>query len=115
MLGCLKSLRFIPLLLIPFVIATGSYQLEAGFARGYTYNNERGAWGGNGGWWGDSRSDWYGEYGTPEEHDYFGNYTTPHYWPHGYYRGYYSENQYPYHGHYYSDSVDGAALYYYIR
>lgn len=30
-------------------------------------DNEREAWGGNGGWWGDSRNDWYGEYGTPEE------------------------------------------------
>lgn len=84
-------------------------------ARWGTYNNGRGAWGGNGGWWGDSRSDWYGEYGTPEEYDYFGNYTTPNYCHYRRPHRYYSKNQFPYHGQYYSDNVDGAGLYINIR
>lgn len=114
MLNCMKSFMFISHILALSFIALGPCQLEA-FSRVRSQNYERGAWGGNGGWWGNSRSDWYGEYGTPEEYDYFGNYTTPHYSRHGYYNGYYSENQYPYHGVYYGDSVDGAALYFNIR
>lgn len=38
------------------------FQMIAG-----SHDSERPAWGGNGGWWGDSHNDWYGEYGTPEE------------------------------------------------
>lgn len=86
-----------------------------GLCRWAWHGNERGAWGGNGGWWGNSRSDWYGEYGTPEEHNHFGNYTTPHRSRCGYYQGYYSENVYPHCGQYYNDTVDGAALYFRIR
>ena len=36
------------------------------FASG-PHDGERAAWGGNGGWWGNSQNDWYGEYGTLEE------------------------------------------------
>lgn len=82
------------------------------YNRWSSHNNERGAWGGNGGWWGNSRSDWYGEYGTPEEYEYFGNYTTPRSTRYGHYNRYYSPNQFPMHGEYYQDNVDGAAIYF---
>lgn len=100
-----------------FIFSSAEFtQLEAAHGRWDTYNNERGAWGGNGGWWGDSRSDWYGPYGTPEEHEYFGNYTNVHYPHYGYNSNdYYYNNQYPYYGQYYNDSIDGAGLYINIR
>lgn len=97
-----------------FLFNFGSLEAACG-GWGGAHNYERGAWGGNGGWWGDSRSDWYGEYGTPEEYDYFGNYTTPNYRHYHCPHKYYSKNQFPFHGQYYSDSVDGAGLYFTIR
>lgn len=115
MFRCLKSLTFVSCFFALSFIAADLSQLEAAYVRWGAYNNERGAWGGNGGWWGDSRSDWYGQYGTPEEYDYFGNYTTPHYANYHHPHAYYSENQYPYYGQYYGDSVDGAGFYLNIR
>lgn len=110
------SLKFSMLtfcLFILFFIFVTFNQIEGVCGRWSSYNNGRGAWGGNGGWWGDSRSDWYGQYGTPEEYDYFGNYTTP--YGYRYRSSDYYGNSYPYYGQYYSDSVDGAGLYFNIR
>lgn len=79
------------------------------------YDNERPAWGGNGGWWGNSRSDWYGEYGTPDERAE----RSPADYPRGGYHpnAYYYNNEYPYAGEKEpvngeeNGVVDGAAIY----
>ncbi len=97
--------------------------LFAANGRWGAYDTERGAWGGNGGWWGDSKSDWYGQYGTPEDHsNYTGGYGySPSYYSNGYNNNYYYDNGYPYSQNYYGPgvgagaSVDGAGLYFNVR
>lgn len=112
----LKSLMFVSCFFALSFIFTDYNQLEATHGRWGAYNDERGAWGGNGGWWGDSRSDWYGDYGTREEHHHYGNYSNAYQPGYGYDRNdYYYNNNYPYYGQYYGDSVDGAGLYFNIR
>lgn len=110
----LKSLMLVSCFFVLSFVFTNSNQLEAAYGRWGAYNNERGAWGGNGGWWGDSRNDWYGDYGTPAEYNRYGYYSTPYQTGYGY-DGYYYDNNYPYYGQYYGGSVDGAGIYFNVR
>lgn len=112
----LKSLMLIPISSFSF-LALGvlhSSHLEAACGRWATYNTERGAWGGNGGWWGESNSNWYGVYGTREEYP-DPIYHTPSFHEHRRSHYYHSNNYYPHYSQYYGDSVDGGALYFNIR
>lgn len=81
------------------------------------YYNERPAWGGNGGSWGNVHSDWHGEYGWPERgncdyacsrcyNPYFSPFCYNNYCSRSHYRPY---PQYKY----VDDSVDGAGLYFF--
>lgn len=111
------------------ILVVSPQGVTASSTRSGPYDNERGAWGGNGGWWGDSRRDWYGEYGTPEErahpapHTYYHTHTAPYsYGSHpnypleGYHPNeYYYDNQYPYSGAYEGESIDGAAIYFNVK
>ena len=103
-------------------VAVDFKQLEAATGRWGAYDNERAAWGGNGGWWGGGEN-WYGDH--PQEHyssaDYYR--TAPHY-SDGYNNNYYYDNNYPYGQQYYSSpgfdagagaGVDGAGVYFNIR
>ena len=98
-----------------FLVYAEFNKLEAACGRWGTYDNARGAWGGNGGWWGDSRSDWYGIYGTPEEHEHGGNYAKARHYRRQYCSDRYYNNYCPQYGQYYSDTVDGAGFYFNIR
>lgn len=97
------------------------------------YDNERSAWGGNGGWWGDSQGNWYGERDVPTVPENAHQSVIPHAhrplypqgvvndrpleeYPQGGYHpnAYYYSNQYPYGGEIEPNDpalVDGAALY----
>lgn len=77
------------------------------------HDNEHAAWGGNGGSWGNSHSDWYGEYGWPEHRTSYDNNS-------------YSERHRPYYpsrdsyssspsDDYSDDSVNGGALYFNLK
>ena len=109
--------KFLPTLIFAACLMTSTHitQLKA-YSSTSSHDGERGAWGGNGGYWGNSRNDWYGEYGTPEENENIGHYhyTPPHYSRYGYNHGYYSGQEYSHHGHDNSNNVDGAALYFSI-
>lgn len=117
MFRSLRSLMLIACVFSFFFICANFNQLEAAHGRwgAYNHNNERGAWGGNGGWWGDSRGDWYGDdYNPPNQYNGAG-YGHPD-------NGYYYNNNYPYGGQYYDnsgigagESVDGAGLYFNAR
>jgi hypothetical protein len=98
----LKSFMIVSCLFALFFISSNFNKLEAADGRWSAYNNERPAWGGNGGWWGDGHSDWYGEYGWPESKNYYGGYYNPYYGgDEAYnYNGYYYDNNYPYYGQY---------------
>lgn len=85
------------------------------------YDNERAAWGGNGGWWGDSHGDWYGDRDVPAEEREEERENVQTHPPRGYPNGgyhpntYYYNNQYPNAGAREPNDpglVDGAALYY---
>jgi hypothetical protein len=52
--------------LISIFLATPSHQVSAAALWSHANNYERGAWGGNGGWWGGGHSDWYGDSGYDE-------------------------------------------------
>jgi hypothetical protein len=104
-----KSAMWVSCIFAVSFIFSNYNHLEAAYGRWGAYNTERGAWGGNGGWWGDGNNDWYGEYGTPEvPYDNYGSYTNPYSPSAGFnYDDYYYNNEYPYSG----DTVDGAGLY----
>lgn len=116
----LKSLILCSCLFAGFFVAADFNKVEAAYGRWGAYNNERGAWGGNGGWWGDGRSDWYGEHGTPD--NYYGGYYSAPYYSDGYSNNYYYDNSYPYGQSYYGGpgmgtgaGVDGAGVYFNVR
>jgi len=102
--------KFLPTLIIAVGVMASTYNTPLCAS----HEGERGAWGGNGGYWGNSNNDWYGEYGTPEENENVGRYTTPHYSRYGYHHGYYSGQEYYHHGHDNENNIDGAALYFTI-
>lgn len=121
----LKSLMACSCLFAGFFIAADFNKVEAAYGRWGAYDTERGAWGGNGGWWGDGRSDWYGD-GTA--YDYHGGgynggyYSDPYYYSNGYNNNYYYDNSYPYGQNYYGGpgigagaGVDGAGVYFNVR
>ena len=123
MFRSLKSFMLCSSLLMGFFTIAHFNQAEAAYGRWGAYDNERGAWGGNGGWWGESRADWYGD-NEPYHNYYGGNYSTPYYsdYSEGYNNNYYYDNSYPYGQHYYDHpgigagaGVDGAGVYFNVR
>ncbi len=71
------------------------------FARGCGNDAERPAWGGNGGWWGGGREDWYGNDAINSSRFSYSNRCY-----HAYYRTHYCQEV---------EDVNGGALYWNIR
>ncbi|MFI0434813.1 MAG: hypothetical protein ACH350_03660 [Parachlamydiaceae bacterium] len=97
------------------LFSVGYNQLEASSGRWGAYDNGRAAWGGNGGWWGGGRTDFYGD----------NNYYSNGYYGNGYddNAGYIYDNNHPYGQHYYAEpnahgasaGVDGSGFYFNVR
>lgn len=127
MLHSLKSFFLCSSFLAVFFVTA---DLEGATGRWGAYDNERPAWGGNGGWWGGGEN-WYSDQaderyssGDYYRHSNGNDYRTAPHYSDGYNNNYYYDNNYPYGQQYYSSpgvnagagvGVDGAGLYFNIR
>jgi hypothetical protein len=122
MSSSLKSFLVSFFFLMLFFLPANFNQVSAvcGCWGGNRDNYEQTAWGGNGGWWGLSNRDWYGD---RDEWPGYQNHNG-----YGYSRCYHCcgcHHNYAYHNHmdycapryeyYYDDSVPGAGLYFNLR